>query len=674
MADGQRSLVWIEGDAATCRERALQLLGEQPAATIGWIGAPLDTRDGSLASSIQPVPPGHGRQLLGRTLTGGVLDAHTGFDPDDLGALAGAIDGAGVLLLLTPPAAVWPTCPDPAFARLLSEGVTPDPGGSFFIARLIDYLTDDPAVHREASAGQALPTYATPRIADTPLQPTHDQRQVIEAINALSRRPDPGTLLITADRGRGKSAALGMAMQTMALAETPRLAAPSRAATATAIACAGDRPLRFLAPEAVTPESSLLLVDEAAALPLPLVVRLVDENPYCVLTGTVHGYEGSGRGMILRLAGALADPERWFEHRHLAEPIRWASDDPLEALIDRILLLSVEPEPHGSAQAVVIERIDPGVLAASETDLRAAFGLLVASHYQTRPRDLRQLLDDPSVRLHVARDGGRIIGVLAARAEGGIDAELCAAIHRGRRRPGGHLIAQSLTFHAGIADAARYYGWRIQRIAVHDDYRRRGIGRRLVEAARRDAMAAGMDWLGTSFGMTTELLDFWTACGFRPVRVGNRRDASSGTFSVILLSALNAAGEALEAAAERRFARHLPDQLNHSLRGLSVFMRSRLRPDPLGDHECDAIDEADLEAFASGYRPLLDSHAALSRWARQATASVQESQRDRALIAAAVERPLDTAAMARAAGMSGRREAIARLRHLIAQSPRIHHE
>ncbi|AGY92311.1 hypothetical protein SPICUR_06735 [Spiribacter curvatus] len=675
MPGGWRSLIWIEGDAVTCRRRALQLLDERATAAIGWIGS-LETGAGARTNTIRRVPPGHGRQLLGQTLSVGVLDAHAGLDPDDLGALSGTIDGSGIGLLLTPPAAVWPQQPDPVLAALLSEGVAPDPRGSVFITRLIDCLTDDPAVQRLTTTNQPLPLPAGSAVCreDTPRQPTDDQQQIIEAIDALARRSEGGTLLVTADRGRGKSAALGMAIQTMSLAETPRLTAPSRAATTTALACAGDRGPRFLAPEAVTPASSLLLIDEAAALPLPLVVQLVDDNPHCVLTGTVHGYEGSGRGMNLRLAKTLADPERWFEHRHLAEPVRWAADDPLEALIDRILLLSAEPEAHRAPDAVTIDSVEPQALAGSEQDLRDAFGLLVAGHYQTRPRDLRQLLDDPSVRLYAARDQGRIIGVLAARTEGGIDPELCRAIHLGQRRPSGHLIAQSLTFHAGVADAAGHRGWRIQRIAVHEQARRHGVGRRLIEAARRDASAAEMDWLGTSFGMTAGLLDFWVACGFRPVRVGNRRDARSGTFSVILLRALNAAGQALEEAADRRFARHLPDQLNHSLHGLSVSLRSRLRPGPLDDWERDAIDRADLQAFATGHRPLLDSHAAVARWAGLTRAGDNEAPCDQALIAAAVEQPLDTAAMAQAAGVSGRRDAIARLRHLIAQRPRLHHE
>jgi len=657
MPGGRRSLIWLEGDREATRGQALTLLAHWPAARIGWIGAGLEDDSSPLARGLQPLPPGQGRQLLGQTLAAGVIDAHMGLDPDDLGALAGTIDGTGTVLLLTPPAEDWPF-----------EATR---GGSVFIRRLIDCLARDPAVQRPARV-TALPGPAIPPTTAAGDRPTADQHRVIQAITTLAERPTHGTLLVTADRGRGKSAALGMALQAMPPYRRVRLTAPSRAAAATALDRAGEAAPRFIAPEDVTPDDSLLLIDEAAALPLPLIIRQVNDNPYCVLTGTVHGYEGSGRGLILRLAEALG--QRPLQHLTLHEPVRWAADDPLEALVDRLLLLSAEPEGPGSAGPVTVMPIDAADLAADEADLRNAFGLLVAGHYQTRPRDLRQLLDDPALRLYIARHQERIVGILAARTEGGMDADLCHEIHHGRRRPAGHLIAQSLTFHAGVAKAAQLRGRRIQRIAVHGDCRYQGIGRRLIAAARDDARAAGEDWLGTSFGMTAGLLDFWTACGLTPVRVGNHRDARSGTFSVILLDGLSTAGERLCQEAGQRLAVHLPDQLNHSLRDLSPTLRHRLWRDPPDGPARRRIDSDDLRAFALGHRSLLDTHAALCRWAASSAADAIRSTRDRALLAAAVETPQDATALANAGGVAGRRAALARLRQLIAQRPRIDDE
>ena len=656
MATGGRSLIWLEGDAETTRSRALTLLAHWPAARIGWIGTEPGDESSPLARGLHPLPPGQARQWLGQTLAAGVIDAHTGLDPDDLGALAGTIDGTGVMVLLSPPAVDWPL-----------QGAS---GGSVFIQRLTDCLADDPAVQRPDGVtplrGPPMPAAAGD---DTP---TADQQRAMRAVTRLAGRADGGTVLITADRGRGKSAALGLALRALPDGRDARLTAPSRAAAATALSRAGDAAPRFVAPEDITPADSLLLIDEAAALPLPLIIREVRRNPRCVLTGTVHGYEGSGRGLILRLAEALSD--RPLEHLALHEPVRWAANDPLEALIDRVLLLSAEPRAPAPAGPVTVMPIDAADLAADEADLRDAFGLLVASHYQTRPRDLRQLLDDPAIRLSVARRQGRIIGILAARLEGGMDADLCHDIHHGRRRPAGHLIAQSLTFHAGVATAAGLRGRRIQRIAVHGDCRRQGIGQRLVAAARADARAAGDDWLGTSFGITPGLMDFWMACGMQPVRVGNHRDARSGTVSGILLEGLSAAGSRLCEAARQRLAVHLPDQLNHRLRDLSAPLRERLRTEPPDEHRRQAIDREDLHAFARGHRPLLDTHAALTRWAASNPTAAGHAPRDRALLTAAIETPEDTAALARAGGVSGRRAALARLRQLIAQSPRIDDE
>ena len=671
MSDRSRELLWIEGTSAGCRQQALDLLADHRPETVGWIGTTAGDDGETGPGEVRAVPAGQGRSLLGRTLDAGVIDAHAGFDPDDLGALAGAIRGGGHCLLLSPPAGDWPTNPDPALTLLLSEGVRPAPAGSAFIARLIRHFADSAAVRRQ-TADDDMRTLPRPtgdaRMGTAPVEPTAAQRQVIEAIIDMMRIDGAATLLITADRGRGKSAALGLAVRAHGDGRSIRLTAPSRSAAATALASAGSTPPVFLAPEDVRPDPSLLLIDEAAALPLPLVARLIEENPRCVMTGTVHGYEGSGRGLIVRLAETLATRPRAFRHMKLSRPIRWAPDDPLEVLVDRLLLLDTDPRPHGKAAAPTVERAMAADLAGREEDLADAFGLLVAGHYQTRPRDLRQLLDDPSMRIWLARDGGAVIGILAARVEGGLEPALSRHIHAGRRRPAGHLIAQSLTFHAGIIDAATREGMRIQRIAVHPDCRRAGIGRALVEAAREDAMDNGLDWLGTSFGMTAEVLDFWLACGFRPARVGNRRDARSGTHAVILMQALNERGDELLAQARQRLAVHLPDQLAHGLRDLTPEMAARLQSGLPAPCDPAAVDRADLEAFAFGHRPLLDSHGALARWAAHGTGAF--SGADRALLDAAVDRPHDATTMARMAGLSGRREAIARLRQLLAQSLR----
>lgn len=676
-APAYRQLVWITGEAGATRARARALLHDHESHRLGWVGQP----DPEASTAALPparasvVATGGGRSLLGQTLTAGVLDAHAGFDPDDFGALSGTIIGGGHLLLLSPPPDDWRSRPDPALQPLLTHGLRLGDFAGHFLHRLTRILGQSPAVTRveaRPAATEALSPLTPPIHAalETPPEdcvPTADQQAVIDAIATLARASAPGVLFITADRGRGKSAALGLA--TRLLPNVPvRLTGPSRAAVARVRAHAGVAAApSFLAPEAVSPDPSLLLIDEAAALPLGRLARLVADNPRCVLTGTVHGYEGSGRGLILRLARTLRATARAVQQQHLSEPVRWPADDPLEQLTDRILLLSAEPARSDSAPtqaSVTLESVEPAALARHEADLRAAFGLLVAGHYQTRPRDLRQILDDPALQLILARAGQQIVGIAAARAEGGLDPDLTRAIHTGTRRPAGHLIAQSLTFHAGVECAATQRGLRVQRIAVHPDWQRRGIGQKLVNRLTQTTRDGGLDWLGTSFGGTAELVDFWRACGLEPVRVGNRRDPRSASHAVIMLRALSPAGTALMSMARQRLAVHLPNQLTHALADLPTALVERLSAD-LPTPPTEAIDQADLAAFAHGYRSLLDTHGALARRARGVDNGWDPS--DWALLDTAIRAPLDTAALTATAGASGHREALKRLRRVAQQ-------
>jgi len=74
------------------------------------------------------------------------------------------------------------------------------------------------------------------------------------------------------------------------------------------------------------------------------------------------------------------------------------------------------------------------------------------------------------------------------------------------------------------------------------------------------------------------------------------------------------------------------------------------------------IDAADLQAFAYGHRALWDSHGALMRWFEQRGSTITLSAQQRALLRAAIDDPLNSAAITQAAGASGQREALAELR------------
>lgn len=602
-----RRLILIWSNASDAVTQAQALLAPLPPTQTAWINQ-----------------PGQGRQTLGRTLAAAVIDANAPLMAEDIGAIAGTLIAGGALILLLPSA------PQSGFTQWLINQV----------ARLswvehVDGNQPPPPAIRPASV-----------IAESPLSPTPDQQRAIVACRAALQTPGTEPLLITADRGRGKSTALGLML---AAGQWPdaRLTGPSRAAVATVIAHAGDYAPTFAPPEDITPSDAPLVVDEAAALPLGLLQRLIRDNPRCVLAGTVHGYEGSGRGVLLRLPA---------QRLTLNQPVRWTPDDPLEAFIDALLLLKPSPiAVSGYAEDSGIQWVNRSQLLTIPNLLPALWGLLIESHYQTRPRDLQQLIEDPALHIAVAVNAGKLMGVATAREEGGLDRTLADPIWLGQRRPQGHLIAQSLSFHAGLRGASSYHGLRLQRIAVDAAHRRSGIGKQLIAAMQAMAARHRKDWFGTSFSATPELLDFWRATGLEPVRLGHRHDPQGGERAVIMLTGLNTAGKALMTQARTRFALHLPDQIAQAQPPLSPALLQRLTTE-LPIAEPSAIDQEDLIAFAHGHRQWFDSFGAIQRLARQQHTTVP------ARVEAALKHPHRLAQLAVENGFSGRRAYLDSLR------------
>lgn len=613
-----------------CAPRRLLILAGTP----DWLG----TRYAELAGSADrrrlwlggPPPPGwqaiepsRVRDWLGQECDALGIDLYHGLDVDALAALLGCLRGGGTLLLCGPPLAQWATYDDPSRRRLACHPYSPDAVGGRLPARLATLFgAHAEKLFEQGGAADVLSFPPEPMpVAIAPITPNAGQLAVIAAVLKVARGRSHRPLVLRADRGRGKSSALGLAAAALLQRDGRRIVvtAPRRAAVDALFAHLhaalpgaqlvpdglvwGDAAVSFVDPDRCgrAPQNAdLLLVDEAAGIPAAQLRTLLECYPRVVFATTVHGYEGTGRGFDIRFRATLDRLTPQWRAQDLREPLRWMADDPLERLLFQALVLDAEPAALTDAPGeVTYTRVDQDRLVRDETLLQEVFGLLVAAHYQTRPRDLRQLLDAPDLELLLARQNGRVIGMLAAVHEGGFAADLAGAIWAGKRRPHGHLLAQSLAAHAGLREAAQRRYLRVWRIAVHPGRQRRGIGRALLAALRQLGQEQQMDALATSFGMDAELLEFWRACAFVPVRVGLRRDPASGAHALQMLAPLTAAGEMLAGRAQRRAQEQLPWQLAGGLRDLEPELVAALllgrRCDDLGS---DPLDRSDLEAVA----------------------------------------------------------------------------
>lgn len=607
-----------------------------------------------------------------------VYDCHAGLDPDALAAAVGLVRGGGIVALLTPELAAWEGMPDPERARLAIAGVPAAAISGRYLRRFAALLAQLEGVELHTPAG-AVTEFPSPSVAPSPpvLHLTPDQKAVWRAIRHCACGHPHRPLLVHADRGRGKSTLLGLAAARLGRGGVgPVLVtAPARRQAEqllqTARGVAAEAP-RFIAPDLLLqtrPEAGLLLVDEAAAIPPRLLEAMVRIYPRVMLATTLQGYEGSGRGVLLRFAQLLDRLTPGWRRCELKQPVRWAAGDPVEAACNRLLMLDAglsAPAPVESP-ALRFGELQRDELVRDEPLLCAVFGLLVNAHYRTTPMDLRQLLDGPNLRIWCAQTQGQLLAVALIADEGPLPVELRDPIWRGERRPKGHLLPQTLAQHLGIEPALGCRSRRIVRIAVHPAWRRRGIGRALLAAVAESA--APCDLSGASFGADAELLGFWRSLGFQPVRLGVKAEVSSGAPSLLVLRAESDAGGGILRAARARFASQFPAQLPlwHGEVPAELVAALMAGLPPLAG----GASHAELSSFAYGQRPYEAVFDLLRPMALQ-WLSASDKLRDlqdgeiRLLVRLLLQQQAPALVCAET-GISGRRELIASLRRLTAR-------
>ena len=419
------------------------------------------------------------------------------------------------------------------------------------------------------SVKESEPTGSLVKIARTPDQ----AKSLLTFVEAIAEKTLRSTVTLTAARGRGKSAALGVAVAAAVAHGYSNIfitsPSPENLKTLFEFIFKGFDALDYLDHhdytiiQSINPDfnkaivrvnihrnhrqtiqyiqpqdayalgqAELLVIDEAAAIPLPLVKKLM--GSYLVfMASTINGYEGTGRSLSLKLIQQLREQSRPGSQMNghgfskvngesstklsegtesatkrgrtlreitLSEPIRYAEGDSVESWLNKVLCLNAtlptsklqaQGCPHPTKCELLHVNRDTlfSFHPVSEKFLQQMVALYVASHYKNSPNDLQLLSDAPAHQLFVlvppVDDGAQRLPeplcVVQVALEGQISKQrVLNNLNRGLRA-GGDLIPWLVSQQFQDEEFASLAGARIVRIATNPEYANMGYGSRTLQ-------------------------------------------------------------------------------------------------------------------------------------------------------------------------------------------------
>jgi tRNA(Met) cytidine acetyltransferase len=567
------------------------------------------------------------------------------FTIDAFAALSGTLKAGGILFLVIP-----------AFVE--------KPDESLFFKRFYSLITKV-STHTIIAESTTMPLPHGTKLAkeeNTQVYSTYPLGCITEeqyyAVNAISKvlsghRKRP--LVLTADRGRGKSSALAITCAQLMKAhaydeftiiitapDTQALSVFYRQLKQSLIGMEqqghtisfGKAKLAFIPVDQLIKiqiKVNLVLVDEAAAIPVYLLEQLLSSYHRMVFSSTVHGYEGAGRGFTLKFKKILDRLCPQWVSLHLNQPIRWRENDPLEQLVFNTCLLNTELPTltttitsqsninidnsslsnQQTLEQPVFKVITAKELVVNEVLLQQVFAILVTAHYQTKPSDLQLLLDNPQVQLACAFSSNHcnaeLLAVALLMSEGhgnGVTDDDIRAVKKSQRRLRNHFLPQSLFSHCGFEQAFSFHYVRIMRIAVHPQIQQQGIGSLFLNYIELLAVEQGADFIGSSFGVNSELLSFWLNDGFSTARIGFTKDKASGEHSALLIKGLNVKNKRKQQAFHRNFYQSFDYLLLDEYKALTTELVFLLLSQNTKENlsTLSARDISNVEAFSQGER------------------------------------------------------------------------
>lgn len=604
-------------------------------------------------------------------------------------------------------------------------------------------------------------------LADTPpvgdlikLAKTVDQaKALLTFVDAIAEKTLQSTVTLTAARGRGKSAALGVAIAA-AIAHGYSnifITSPSpenlktlfefvfkgfdalgymehqdynilqstnadfnKAIVRVNVHRQHRQTIQYIQPQDANQlgQAELLVIDEAAAIPLPLVRKLM--GPYLVfMASTINGYEGTGRSLSLKLINQLREQSRGRKTNSsstvvdratgkeskdgtepsmagrslreitLSEPIRYAQGDSVERWMNDLLCLDATlprsklgtqgcPHPNECQLLHVNRDTLFSYNPAAEKFLQKMMALYVASHYKNTPNDLQLMSDAPAHQLFVltapAEDNKlpEPLCVIQVALEGQISREsVLSSLSRGQRA-GGDLIPWIVSQQFQDENFASLSGARVVRIATNPDYVNMGYGSRAlsllvdyydgklaslsesapveIETMKRvteedlesatlqtdfikvreasempplfarlsELASPKLDYVGVSYGLTSQLHKFWKRQSFVPVYLRQTPNDLTGEHTCIMLRSLETTSSdgSWVAAFAKDFQKRFLSLLSYQFRAfpsvtsLSIEESASHGADLDTDLQATPITKAELDALFSPFDlKRLDSYA-----------------------------------------------------------------
>uniref|UniRef100_M8AZH2 RNA cytidine acetyltransferase n=1 Tax=Aegilops tauschii TaxID=37682 RepID=M8AZH2_AEGTA len=430
---------------------------------------------------------------------------------------------------------------------------------------------------------------------------TMDQgKAVINFLDSILDKSLRSTVALLAARGRGKSAALGLAIAGAIAAGYSNIfvtaPSPENLNTLFDFVCKGlnameykehlhydvvkssdpnlrkaiiqinvhkqhRQTIQYLKPHdhGKLSQVELLVIDEAAAIPLPIVKALL--GPYLVfLSSTVNGYEGTGRSLSLKLLQQLESQSqpsassdgpsssRLFKKIELNESIRYASGDPIETWLNELLCLdlansipNISRLPHPEHCQLYYVNRDTLFSYHKESEV---FLQVCLEGQISRKSAIRSLNEGhaPSVAVtHVGK------AVPAPKVQQRTAQEVLVRLEN--QGSYGEPWMENVCYYQGemtvfkdaeeveepdvtISEAAEKASLLEESIKP-----RANLPPLLVNL--EDRRPEKLHYLGVSFGLTQELFRFWRKHSFYPFYVGQIPSAVTGEHTCMALSPLN---------------------------------------------------------------------------------------------------------------------------------------